>query len=92
MALAASLAAFSAHANVGTVFVVYLGGAAIASVSPTPGALGAVEAALLAGLTGVGVHAGPAIAGILAFRLITFWLPTLPGLVAFRVISRRRWV
>jgi undecaprenyl-diphosphatase len=91
-ALAASLAAFGAKASLADVFVVYLGGAAVASVSPTPGSLGAVEAALLAGLTGVGVAAGPAVAGILAFRLLTFWLPTVPGFVAFRTVRRRQWV
>jgi undecaprenyl-diphosphatase len=64
----------------------------VASVSPTPGALGAVEAALVAGLTGVGVAAGPAVAGVLAFRLVTFWAPTIPGFFAFRAVRRRRWV
>jgi len=92
LALAACLAAFHAHADLLQVIVVYLGGSAVASVSPTPGALGAVEAALVAGLTGVGVHAGPAVAGVLAFRLVTFWLPTLPGFFAFRAVRRHRWV
>ncbi len=91
LALAACLAAFHANANLLQVIVVYLGGSAVASVSPTPGALGAVEAALVAGLTGVGVAAGPAVAGVLAFRLVTFWAPTLPGFFAFRVVRRRRW-
>ena len=92
LALAACLAAFHAHADLLQVIVVYLGGSAVASVSPTPGALGAVEAALVAGLTGVGVHAGPAVAGVLAFRLVTFWLPTVPGFFAFRAVRRQRWV
>jgi len=91
VALAACLAAFHANADFLEVIVVYLGGSAVASVSPTPGALGAVEAALVAGLTGVGVAAGPAVAGVLAFRLVTFWLPTVPGAWAFRVVRRRQW-
>ncbi|HEV3352275.1 MAG TPA: lysylphosphatidylglycerol synthase domain-containing protein [Acidimicrobiales bacterium] len=91
LALAACLAAFHANADLLEVIVVYLGGSAVASVSPTPGALGAVEAALVAGLTGVGVAAGPAVAGVLAFRLVTFWLPTVPGAWAFRVVRRRQW-
>ena len=37
-----------------------LGRRSIAAVSPTPGGLGAIEAALVAGLTGVGMHARPA--------------------------------
>jgi undecaprenyl-diphosphatase len=91
LALAACLAAFHANADLLEVIVVYLGGSAVASVSPTPGALGAVEAALVAGLTGVGVAAGPAVAGVLAFRLVTFWAPTVPGAWAFRLVRRRQW-
>ena len=92
LALAAALRAFDTNVNVAKVIVVYLGGAAIASVSPTPGNLGAVEAALVAGLTGVGVPAGQAVAGVLAFRLVTFWLPTAPGFWAFQVAQRRSWL
>ena len=79
LALATSLEAFGADASLAQVVAVYLGGAAIAAASPTPGGLGAMEAALVAGLTVVGVAPGPAIAGVLVFRLLTYWLPILPG-------------
>ena len=92
LALAAALACFAPHVPLDRVVVVYLGGSAVASVSPTPGALGAVEAALLAGLTGIGVPPGPALAGVLAFRVVTFWLPTVPGVWAFHELQRRRLV
>jgi uncharacterized membrane protein YbhN (UPF0104 family)/tRNA A-37 threonylcarbamoyl transferase component Bud32/membrane-associated phospholipid phosphatase len=92
LALAASLEAFGGGVSLWKVFVVYLGGAAVASVSPTPGNLGALEAALVAGLTGVGMHVGPAVAGVLTFRLLTFWLPTAPGFWAFRLLQNRGWV
>jgi undecaprenyl-diphosphatase len=90
LALAASLHAFGAHGSLLTVAAAYLAGAAIGSASPTPGGLGAVEAALVAGLTRLGVAAGPAIAGVLAFRLITYWLPILPGALAVRALRRRQ--
>ncbi len=64
--------------------LVYLGGAAIGSVAPTPGGLGAVEAALLAGLRSFGVEAGPALTAVLLYRLISFWLPMIPGYLLFR--------
>jgi uncharacterized membrane protein YbhN (UPF0104 family) len=89
LALAASLQAFGAHAPFIEVIAVYLGGSAIGSVSPTPGGLGAIEAALVAGLTALGVAAGSAVAGVLAFRLLTFWLPIVPGILVFRRLSRR---
>jgi len=89
LALYASLEAFGAHLPLARVAVVFLGGWAVASLSPTPGGLGAVEAALVAGLTAVGAPAGPAIAGVLTFRLLTFWLPVLPGWLAFRALRAR---
>jgi uncharacterized membrane protein YbhN (UPF0104 family)/membrane-associated phospholipid phosphatase len=89
LALAAALEAFGAHVALAEVALVYLGGAALGAVSPTPGGLGVVEAALVAGLTAVGAESGPAIAGVLGFRLLTFWLPILPGWFAFRALGRR---
>jgi glycosyltransferase 2 family protein len=86
LTLACSLAAFDAHLALASTVAVYLAGAAVASVSPTPGGLGAMEAALVAGLTAVGAPTGPAVAGVLAFRLLTFWLPILPGWLAYRAL------
>jgi glycosyltransferase 2 family protein len=86
LALVGCLAAFNAQVPLASTVAVYLAGAAVASVSPTPGGLGAMEAALVAGLTAVGAPAGPAVAGVLAFRLLTFWLPILPGWLAYRAL------
>ena len=92
LAFTASLAAFDHSFPVLSVLAVYIGGSAIASPAPTPGKLGAVEAALVAGLTGIGVHSEQAVAAVLAFRLITFWIPIVPGLAAFRYMQHRRLV
>jgi glycosyltransferase 2 family protein len=86
LALAGCLAAFEAHLSLASAVAVYLAAAAVAAASPTPGGLGAMEAALVAGLTAVGAPAGPAVAGVLAFRLLTFWLPILPGWLAYRAL------
>jgi undecaprenyl-diphosphatase len=43
---------------------------------------------LVAGLTAAGAASGPAIAAVLTYRLITYWLPVIPGFVAFRVLRR----
>lgn len=71
------------------ILAVYVGGSAIGAAAPTPGGLGAVEAALVAALVGVGVATPPAVAAVLSFRLLTFWAPILPGMVAFRVLRHR---
>lgn len=88
LALYTSLLAFHVSVPVLQVTAVYLGAAAVASVAPTPGGLGAMEAALVAGLTAFGAPTAPAIAGVLGFRLVTFWLPTLPGWLVFRRLAR----
>jgi len=90
LCLAASLEAFGAHASLAKVAIVYLGGSALGAVSPTPGGLGVIEAAFIAGLTAVGIASGPAVAGVLGFRLLTFWLPILPGWLAFQRLRRRQ--
>jgi undecaprenyl-diphosphatase len=69
---------------------VYLVGTALAALVPTPGGIGAEEAALFLGLATIGVPAVPALTGILWFRLLSFWLPTLPGVVAFGFLLHRR--
>jgi glycosyltransferase 2 family protein len=81
--------AYGAHLAVAHVALVYLAGSAIATASPTPGGLGVLEAALVGGLTGIGAPAGAAVSGVLTFRLLTFWLPLLPGFVAFRMLRHR---
>ena len=50
--------------------------------------LGAVEAALAAGLTAAGLDAGTAVSAVLLYRLITFWAPTVPGYWAFTKLTK----
>ncbi len=64
----------------------------IAAVSPTPGGLGAIEAALIAGLTGVGIAPGPAVSAVLTYRLATYWLPVAPGWISLNILQRRDYV
>jgi undecaprenyl-diphosphatase len=92
VALALSLRAFGTVVPLSTVAVVYLAGSAIGSAVPTPGGLGAVEAALVAGLVATSVGQGTALAAVLLFRLATFWLPILPGWVSFAVLQRRGYL
>ena len=90
--LVASVEAFGGHAGIAEIGAVYLGAAVIAAASPTPGGLGAIEAALVAGLTGVGVPPGPAVSAVLTYRLATYWLPVIPGWAAWRLLQRRDYV
>ncbi|MFC3996873.1 lysylphosphatidylglycerol synthase domain-containing protein [Nocardiopsis sediminis] len=84
-----SIAAFGGQASLTAVAVVFLAGNAVGSAAPTPGGLGAVEAALLGGLTTVaGLPAAVGLPAVLLFRLFTFWLPVLPGWGAFHLLQR----
>ena len=87
--LYACVAAFGGSMNFAVVAVVYLAGATIGQAAPTPGGLGAVEAALAAGLTAGGLDAGLAVSAVLLYRLVTFWLPTVPGYWAFNWLTKK---
>jgi undecaprenyl-diphosphatase len=80
--------AFGGVAPIAAIGAVYLGAAAIAAASPTPGGLGAIEAALIAGLAGIGLASGPAVSAVLTFRLATYWLPVVPGWLCLRLLQR----
>ncbi|HAN71910.1 MAG TPA: hypothetical protein DCQ36_10055 [Actinobacteria bacterium] len=87
--LYASVRAFDGNMSIAVVGVVYLAGATIGQAAPTPGGLGAVEAALAAGLTAGGLDAGLAVSAVLLYRLITFWIPTIPGYWAFNWLTKK---
>jgi undecaprenyl-diphosphatase len=80
--------AFGGGLAVPAIIAAYLVGAAIAQVAPTPGGIGAVEAALIAGLTAAGLDKETAVPAVFLFRLATFWLPILPGWLAFTWLQR----
>jgi glycosyltransferase 2 family protein len=72
--------------------LLYMTANTVASAAPTPGGLGAIEAALTAALTGAGVDAGTALAAVLVFRLFTYWLPVPFSYVALWDCRRRELV
>lgn len=86
--LDACVRAFGLDIDFTTVAVVFLTANAIGSAAPTPGGLGAVEVALSAGLTVAGVPVDVATSSVLLYRLLTFWLPVLPGWAAFTYLQR----
>jgi uncharacterized membrane protein YbhN (UPF0104 family) len=87
--LYASVQAFGGSVGITTLAVIYLAGNALGSAAPTPGGLGAVEATLAAGLTAAGLTGEVAVSAVLLFRLVTFWLPVLPGWLSFTYLQQR---
>ncbi|MFG2328877.1 lysylphosphatidylglycerol synthase domain-containing protein [Streptomyces sp. NPDC048604] len=72
-----------------SVAVVFLAGNAIGSAAPTPGGIGAVEGALTFGLVAVGLPLDVATPAVLLYRLLTLWLPVLPGWVCFNWLTKK---
>lgn len=70
-------------------FIVLTTGVAAASITPTPGGIGGAEAGLVAGLTSVGLTADVSLSIALAYRFATFWLPMLPGFIAFQFALKK---
>lgn len=89
MCLDASIRAFGGELSYATIAVVFLTGNALGSAAPTPGGVGAVEAALIAALTLAGLPYETAAPAVLLFRLMTFWLPVIPGWLSFSYLTRR---
>jgi uncharacterized protein (TIRG00374 family) len=85
----ACVRAFDGSLPIAVIAVVYLAGATLGQAAPTPGGIGAVEAALAAGLTAGGLDGGLAVSSVLLFRLITFWIPTIPGYWSFTWLQRK---
>jgi undecaprenyl-diphosphatase len=88
-ALWASIQAFGGGLPVAGVAIVFLAGASVAAAAPTPGGIGAVEAALAAGLTALGLASDVAVPAVFLYRLATFWVPVLPGWLGFTILQRR---
>jgi len=72
----------------------YVVGQLTAAVPLTPGGLGVVEAAMTAALAAQGVPAGQAAAVVIAWRLVSHWLPITVGLATDLIVrssdGRRR--
>ncbi|MFH9731104.1 YbhN family protein [Streptomyces sp. NPDC017260] len=92
MCLDASIRAFgdeSTSISLASVAVVFLAGNALGSAAPTPGGVGAVEATLTVGLIAVGLPKEVAAPAVLLYRLLTLWLPVLPGWLVFNHLTRK---
>lgn len=75
--------------NLAAMGVAYLIAKAVGSLVPTPGGIGGVEAVLTAGLTTAGIPSAVAATSVIVFRLLTWWLPVIPGWFAFTALQRR---
>ena len=90
LAFAACVHAAGGSVPLLTLAAVYLGAATAGSIVPTPGGVGPVEAAMIAGLASAGLALPVATAAALLSRLVSVWIPAVPGVVALTVLRRRQ--
>ena len=83
-----SVEAFGGGLSLPEICTAFMVAVTIATIAPTPGGLGALEATMIAALAGFGMDHGPAVGAVLTFRLATFWLPILPGWYTFAWMQR----
>ncbi|MET8445979.1 lysylphosphatidylglycerol synthase domain-containing protein [Streptomyces sp. NPDC005209] len=72
------------------VALLYLAASSAAALLPTPGGIGSLDAALALAFTAAGAPAAAAASAVLGYRLLTVWLPLVPGLVVLGVLVRRK--
>jgi uncharacterized membrane protein YbhN (UPF0104 family) len=65
----------------------------LGNLLPLPGGLGGVEGGMIGALAAFGVNVDLAVLAVLSYRGISFWLPTVPGAVAYFQLRRTvaRW-
>jgi uncharacterized membrane protein YbhN (UPF0104 family) len=65
----------------------------LGNLLPLPGGIGGVDGGMIGAFAALGVPFGLATVAVLAYRGFTFWLPTIPGIVAFITLRRtvERW-
>jgi uncharacterized protein (TIRG00374 family) len=65
----------------------------LGNLLPLPGGIGGVDGGMIGAFAAFGVDVRLAVVAVLAYRAFTFWLPTLPGVIAYLQLRRtvERW-
>lgn len=87
--LAAAVKAAGLPLHGRSIVLIWSAAAAATTLNLTPGGLGVVEAALIAGLVATDLPTSSATTAVLAYRLISFWLVLAIGWLVYPVVQRR---
>jgi uncharacterized protein (TIRG00374 family) len=88
----ASFHAFGHPPTWGVIIMGYFVGM-VANLLPLPGGIGGVDGGMIGSFIAFGVNPGLAVVAVLVYRGIAFWLPTIPGAIAYLQLRRTvsRW-
>ena len=92
LALITCMLAFGVHLDFTQVLVIFTLGSVVGVATPTPGGLIGIEAGLIAGFVAFGISGPKALAIVLTYRFISYWLPILPGFIALVYVKRRHLI
>jgi len=84
----ASFRAFGAAPAFSVVVMAYFVGM-LANVLPLPGGIGGVDGGMIGAFIAFGVGTPIAVVAVLVYRAFAFWLPTVPGGIAYIQLRRR---
>jgi uncharacterized membrane protein YbhN (UPF0104 family) len=84
--------AFGSPPPITVIWMAYFVGM-LGNLLPLPGGLGGVEGGMIGAFAAFGVPLHVVVVSVLAYRAVSFWLPTLPGTVAYFQLRRTvaRW-
>ncbi|HEY2632922.1 MAG TPA: lysylphosphatidylglycerol synthase transmembrane domain-containing protein [Solirubrobacteraceae bacterium] len=65
----------------------------LANLLPLPGGIGGVDGGMIGAFVAFGVSGSLALIAVLVYRLLSFWLPSIPGAIAYFQLRRtvNRW-
>ena len=88
----AAFHAFGAPPPIPVIVMAYFVGM-LANVLPLPGGIGGVDGGMIGALIAFGVDGSLALLAVLVYRAFSFWLPTIPGAIAYFQLRRtvHRW-
>jgi uncharacterized protein (TIRG00374 family) len=84
----ASFQAFGGAPAISVVVMAYFVGM-FANVLPLPGGIGGVDGGMIGAFLAFGVNAPVVVVAVLVYRAFAFWLPTVPGAIAYFQLRRR---
>lgn len=84
--------ALNVHLSFLQAFLVMTAGVLVMAATPTPGGVGGAEAGIVAAQLSFGVASEQALSVALLYRLVTYWLPLLPGFIAFRIAVSKHYL
>lgn len=89
--LAVCLQAVGGNLSFAAIVIIFTIGIGAGTATPTPGGLGGIEAGLLAGFLAYGIPQATALAAVILYRILSYWLTLLIGSLAFFYCQRHHY-